>query len=673
MLALEPAIPGDEKSGKRPITTLCPAGVLSATDDPATIRWWWAAHPEANVGIAVPADWVVVDIDPRNGGEESYDALAKANGWPETLEAHTGGGGAHIIYSVPAGVRFPGKLPGRKGVDVKQVGGYIVAAPSLHYTGGVYEWASDPNVGARPAPEWLASLERGVATVDGDPGASDRELTAAECASLDELAAVLEPHFELGQRNPMAVAIGGVLRNAGLPPSAADYVMGQLPSDAPEKRLKDALGAWRAPVAAGMSRLADILPAEALGQVEAVDLRPEWQRKAGARLEQRLAERRAKEEAGKPPPPPAPAELAEDDLLDRLGIRPLGTEDPPFEYLCEGLALAKSKGKISLIAGQQGAGKGPTMNRLAIGFATGKGAFGCQCRRAKVLLLDHEGAFLTRKRIRRMCVAEGIMPSELDGWLHIADVSSLNAASDEYQALIEEMIRRYDIEVVALDSYTSALLDAGLEANQPEFAMLAKGLGQLGVCVIALAHANKASADRTGPPRLTDIAYTGALGAMAQTAIMVYVPDEADPYTVALACGRAPEERFKTIHVHWRDTDEKRGLKADVVDAPAREPTKAELKAAEAESARKAAALAIYTRLRESGDASKEALKRAVEDAGVGARVAVDALGEIAAAGIVERYSTGACDTRGDAIYRYRLTRVTPRVAEAKHKWGLVE
>src|SRR5713226_1159337 len=48
-------------------------GFKAATTDELQIRQWWGRWPQANVGIAtgVNSDLVVIDIDPRNGGNES--------------------------------------------------------------------------------------------------------------------------------------------------------------------------------------------------------------------------------------------------------------------------------------------------------------------------------------------------------------------------------------------------------------------------------------------------------------------------------------------------------------------------------------------------------------------------------------------------------------------------
>lgn len=141
--------------GKHPRTR---HGFKDATVDPATITGWWEKWPDANIGIATGAasGSVALDIDPRNGGDESLAALEEEHGeLPATVEATTGGGGRHLIFRHPGGRVASGKIGA--GIDVKGDGGYIVAPPSNHISGCTYRWRNDPFDGKKPAPlpDWL--------------------------------------------------------------------------------------------------------------------------------------------------------------------------------------------------------------------------------------------------------------------------------------------------------------------------------------------------------------------------------------------------------------------------------------------------------------------------------------------------------------------------------------
>ncbi|MCX7618334.1 bifunctional DNA primase/polymerase [Tepidiforma sp.] len=147
--------------GKEPLTE---HGVKDATTDLDTIEEWWRRWPKANVGIATGAvsGLVVLDIDPRNGGDEALRGLlAQHGGWgvptdggyPETWTVLTGGGGQHYYFAID------GPVPSRKlaeGVDLKGDDGYVVAPPSVHPSGRPYmAEASTEHLSPAPAPAWL--------------------------------------------------------------------------------------------------------------------------------------------------------------------------------------------------------------------------------------------------------------------------------------------------------------------------------------------------------------------------------------------------------------------------------------------------------------------------------------------------------------------------------------
>jgi Bifunctional DNA primase/polymerase, N-terminal len=132
--------------GKHPRTI---HGLHDATTDPHQIELWWRMWPTANIGIATGAasGLVVIDIDPRNGGDESMLALETIIGpLSGTVTANTGGGGTHLYYAHPANPRWPTPSRGAAfgaelpGIDVKADGGYVVAPPSSHTSGRNYTW-----------------------------------------------------------------------------------------------------------------------------------------------------------------------------------------------------------------------------------------------------------------------------------------------------------------------------------------------------------------------------------------------------------------------------------------------------------------------------------------------------------------------------------------------------
>lgn len=131
--------------GKHPFGKVVPRGHLDATTDLAEIEECWSALPLANIGIRTGevSGLVVLDVDPRNGGDASLERLQGGIGkLPPTLTVKTGGGGYHLYFRYPlSGGKIAAKLDGYPGIDVKADGGYVLAPPSSHISGRRYEWA----------------------------------------------------------------------------------------------------------------------------------------------------------------------------------------------------------------------------------------------------------------------------------------------------------------------------------------------------------------------------------------------------------------------------------------------------------------------------------------------------------------------------------------------------
>jgi len=226
---------------------------------------------------------------------------------------------------------------------------------------------------------------------------------------------------------------------------------------------------------------------------------------------------------------------------------------PPIDWVCQGLRLAPTLGgKISILAGAPSAGKGPLGDYIAVCVALGLPLWGkLPVRQTNVGILDEEGPYLTMMRLRRICIGLGHEPSELEGRIFVLDAGALgDLRAPEALGRMKDHIKRLGWGLGLLDSYTSAMLGLGVEANSPEFASLAKLWGRLPFCCLAVAHANKVGSKNV-EPRLHDVAFSGALTALTQTAGMVWHPDPDDSDWLALKCGRSPTTPFGRIDLRF--------------------------------------------------------------------------------------------------------------------------
>lgn len=138
-------------------------GLKAATRDEEVIFRWWRRWPWANIGIRTGAlsGLLVIDIDPPHGGDESFDRLVGKHGpLPAGAQVRTGSGGRHIYFRHPGGIvrNDAGRRLGA-GIDVRGDGGYVIAPPSDHASGGRYKWTG-LSVALPDAPEWLVGLLR---------------------------------------------------------------------------------------------------------------------------------------------------------------------------------------------------------------------------------------------------------------------------------------------------------------------------------------------------------------------------------------------------------------------------------------------------------------------------------------------------------------------------------
>ncbi len=115
---------------------------------------------DTGFGVVVD-DHLVIDIDPRNGGDESYKRLCKDTGIDFEEESgfvvETGGGGLHIYFKNEPPVALLSHLDKYKGIDFK-ISGYVVGCGSLHRSGNYYEKKKGNPCDLTPIPPALLQL-----------------------------------------------------------------------------------------------------------------------------------------------------------------------------------------------------------------------------------------------------------------------------------------------------------------------------------------------------------------------------------------------------------------------------------------------------------------------------------------------------------------------------------
>ncbi|MFW7381791.1 MAG: DUF3987 domain-containing protein [Oligoflexus sp.] len=190
--------------GKHPRTR---HGSKDASNDPVTICRWWSQWPDANIGIATgsSSNLVVIDIDPRHGGDQSWEKFQLQHQFATSLTSVTGGGGLHIYYFT-GDKTISNKTNILPGVDVRGEGGYVIAPPSTHSSGDIYDWKEglEPEL-IKPLPKAIEDL------IFNRPS---------------NVIPIKGSHIPNGSRNSTLTSLAGLLRRKGLEESGIVTALG---------------------------------------------------------------------------------------------------------------------------------------------------------------------------------------------------------------------------------------------------------------------------------------------------------------------------------------------------------------------------------------------------------------------------------------------------------------
>jgi hypothetical protein len=198
--------------GKHPRTE---HGLKDGSKDAKQIEAWWEKWPDASLGILTGQEsgLLVLDVDGEDGKAALQALTAEHGGPPKTLCAKTGRTGAdghrkgcHYYFRAPAGVaiRNSAGILG-KGLDIRADGGYVVAPPSLHPSGLLYEWLT-PEQPLADVPPWLLAKLAGAKPAPEAPRAQGEVIAE-------------------GGRNHALASLAGTMRKRGMTREAIEAAL----------------------------------------------------------------------------------------------------------------------------------------------------------------------------------------------------------------------------------------------------------------------------------------------------------------------------------------------------------------------------------------------------------------------------------------------------------------
>ena len=128
-----------------------------ATTNENQIKHWWAEQPRYNPGILLTREnnILVVDVDAKNGGLQTYEYLLRRLLFPPTMTVVTPSGGFHLYYKFPhTRVQFKSYIGFAPGIDILMDRNVVV--PPAELLDGEYKW--DDERDPVSAPGWLVDM-----------------------------------------------------------------------------------------------------------------------------------------------------------------------------------------------------------------------------------------------------------------------------------------------------------------------------------------------------------------------------------------------------------------------------------------------------------------------------------------------------------------------------------
>lgn len=546
-----------------------------ATTSEVVIRTWWAQRPAAMPAILLGPRNLVVDVDPRNGGKESFEAFLSEH--PELVptfravpRVETARGGWHFYFRVPEGVDVKNG-EWIKGVDLKTQNAFVIAPGAVRSDGLRYGDMSAGDVLDVPA------IIAGARARDAKP---EREPTTAVVmsagAELEEamtpgLVALLAPNLaNKGSRHDVARALGGALAVTGWTDEGIAELVGALPSDAPENRVRDALEA--------AARAREGKEAPQWGALERAGYAPAIVQAArtmadGGRLDTMAAGLVA--QPGAELVQPAATEA---DPWGTFEIEDVTAPLAPIPWVCDAINFAP--GAPTVLAGYGGVGKSMFAQAFAVCVATGRSFMTTKMvqRSGLVLHFDWEqGKRETRSRYQRLACQLFKNEKDISGMLR----GKLKIMSPPPMYLNQQVAE--DALKYKCNGATMALVDSlraacpGVDENDSQMRepldMLLRVSDATGCAFMVIHHARKtASSNRGGANE--NMRGTSAINDAAQNVIMceaVNEDDDGGAFLVSNAKTRIGA-KFPAFAVALRDTQLERpflGLEFFIVDGAA--------------------------------------------------------------------------------------------------------
>lgn len=193
------------------------------------VTQWFTENPFANIAIITGkiSNLVVFDLD----SQKAMEYATERGGFPKTPRSKTGKG-SHIFMKYPGIGHIGNQVKKELTIDIRADGGYVVAPPSIHGSGGQYQWEEGASIFDLEPTEctgWMLEYLRGISNQssenkkDKEPKAASRnERNESEKRQPQDMwVEVIRSGCSEGERNQTATRLIGHFLKKGIDESEA--------------------------------------------------------------------------------------------------------------------------------------------------------------------------------------------------------------------------------------------------------------------------------------------------------------------------------------------------------------------------------------------------------------------------------------------------------------------
>ncbi len=217
-----------KNSGKNPIQYDWTNNAIKSVSDPSLVKFWGAGNLNVGIVTGEPSRLIVLDIDFPEIFQKFVDKHPEVKQTRIVKRDNVTDGRVHYYFKLPTGMPAPESIAAKTTGwgELQSTGRQVVAPPSIHYTGGVYQTVSDVEP-LEFKPEYMPDLLLAVKTANVQIVSGSKSAHNSVCGGKDGIMDIVYAGAEDGTRNNTCFKLCAKLHSADYDKNIAENLVKQ--------------------------------------------------------------------------------------------------------------------------------------------------------------------------------------------------------------------------------------------------------------------------------------------------------------------------------------------------------------------------------------------------------------------------------------------------------------